>query len=103
LRVVLGVHAGGDELGIVDDTVVVRINDRYSFSDVINGESDVWDRLNTLHKLLLSKLSISVLVELGESISQINNLRLWDPRSNIGEGALSKLCLGHVELHVLYH
>lgn len=41
LRVILGVHARCDELRVVDDAVVVRVDDFHGLLDVVHGELDL--------------------------------------------------------------
>lgn len=103
LRIILRVHASSDKFGVIDNSIVVRIDDEHCLFDVIYTQLNLRNSLNTLKQFLMSQLSISILVELSESSSEFCDLRLRDSRCNVGKCGLSKLGVVHVLLHVGHH
>jgi hypothetical protein len=103
LRVVLGVHARCNELSVIDDTVVVRIDYLHSFFDVIDAHLDLGNLLNTLDQLLVSERSVAVLVDFRECRAQLLDLGLRNPRGDVSHGALLELVLINIRFDVADH
>lgn len=66
LRVVLGVHAGRDELGVVDHAVVVRVDHLHRLLDVVDRQLYFRHRLDALLQLLVGQLTVAIFIEFSE-------------------------------------
>ena len=103
LRIVLRVHARGDELGVVHHAVVVRVDDLHCLFNVCYRQLDFWHRLDTLQQFLVGQLPVAICVELRERSSKLRNLALWNSRSDVRQSALPEFGLSHVAFHVIEH
>ena len=79
LRVVLGIHARGDELGVVDDTVVVGVDNLHGLLDVVDAHLDLRNLLDAIQQLLVGKLAVAILVDLGKGGSELTDLGFRNP------------------------
>lgn len=82
LQVVVAVQAGGDELRVVDQPVLVRVDDLHRFCDIFLAQMNVRDLLQPVLELLNRQLPVSVHVHLAESVPQILDLVLRDTRGD---------------------
>lgn len=103
LRVVLTVHAGCDEFGVVNDAIVVRVNYLHGLLNVSYGKVDLGHALDTLEQLLVTELAVTVLIDLGEGSAEVRDLRLGYARSDVCQSRLSQPRVVHVRLDVADH
>ena len=78
LQIVVRLEAGGDELGVVDETVLVRVDNVHCVKKLRLGQVNVIDLLHTLLKLLESERAVTILVHLGEGDAKGLNLVFRD-------------------------
>ena len=75
-KIVVALEATSNELGVVDHSVSVGIHDVQDLGEVSVGELAIRDVLDALLELVDGQLAVSVLVELGEDLSQLRDLVL---------------------------
>lgn len=100
LEVVVGLEAGSDELGVVNQAVLVRVNDIHGVKELRFGQVDIIDLLHALLELLESERAVTVFIHLGEGDTETLDLILGDARSDQGKSRTLQLQRVHVRLNV---
>ena len=82
LQVVVRLQARGDELRVVDQTILVGVDNIHGVKQLSLRQIDLIDLLHALFELLKGERAITVLVHLSERHAKGLNLVFWNTGGN---------------------
>lgn len=100
LQVVVTLQAGSNELGVVDEAILVGIDHGHGVEDLVLVDVDLGDLVQAILQLLVGQRTVAVLVHLRKCLTQRLDLIFRDTRSDEAESGPLELNRVHVGLHV---
>ena len=103
VQIVVALKASCNELCVIDQAVLVRINHVHGVQHLLLRDVDLRDLVKTRLEFFVGERAVTILVHLGESLSEGLNLVFRDTGGDQTESRSLKLDRVHVALHVVKH